>query len=77
MHYIQPSNLIQYHLYLLYLDPGNGSLILQLVLGALLAIGLTIRIFWSKIKGWFVHKPPETSQIDQDSPTIEKIDDGK
>lgn len=69
--------LFQNHLFLLYLDPGNGSLILQLILGALLAIGLTVRIFWSRIKVWFVHKPPEPIQSVSEDPNINKIDDSK
>jgi hypothetical protein len=33
-----------------YLNPGTGGLIVQLLLGALFAAGLTARIFWSRIK---------------------------
>ena len=33
-----------------YLNPGTGGLIIQLILGALFAIGLTVRVFWSRIK---------------------------
>jgi hypothetical protein len=33
-----------------YLNPGTGGLIIQLLLGALFAIGLTARILWSRIK---------------------------
>ena len=63
--------------YLLYLDPGSGSLILQLVLGALLAIGITIRIFWSKIKGWFIHKPAQPIDPPADDHTPPSIDQPK
>ena len=77
MHAIRTIALFQEHFYLLYLDPGNGSLILQLILGALLAIGLTVRIFWSRIKGWFAHKPPEAAQSVGDDPAAKKIDDIK
>ncbi len=74
MHNLASSHVILANYILLYLDPGNGSLILQLILGALLAIGLTIRIFWSKIKGWFVHKEPNPVPTDPADP---KIDDPK
>jgi len=34
----------------MYLDPGSGSVILQIILAAILGIGVTVRIFWKKIK---------------------------
>lgn len=51
---------------LIYLDPGTGSLVIQLVLGALLAVGLVVRIFWRKIKALFTGKKPETAEMTQD-----------
>lgn len=38
---------------LAYLDPGSGSLILQVILASLLAIAVGFRMFWRKIKGLF------------------------
>lgn len=38
---------------LAYLDPGTGSIILQVVLASLLAIAVGFRMFWRKIKGIF------------------------
>lgn len=38
---------------LLYLDPVSQGAILQAVLGALLAITLFVRAFWSKIKSLY------------------------
>lgn len=32
-----------------YLDPGSGSAILQGVLGALAALGLTLKLYWHRI----------------------------
>ena len=37
----------------MYLDPGFGSMVLQLVLAGLLGIGVFIRVFWKNIKGIF------------------------
>jgi hypothetical protein len=34
---------------LAYLDPGSGSMILQMILAALLGGGVLLRTFWSKI----------------------------
>ena len=33
-----------------YLDPGSGSLIIQSVIGALAAVGITMKLYWHKIK---------------------------
>lgn len=32
-----------------YLDPGSGSLIVQAIIGAVAAAGLTVKIFWHRI----------------------------
>jgi len=32
-----------------YLDPGSGSAILQGVLAAIVAVGLTVKLFWHRI----------------------------
>jgi hypothetical protein len=38
---------------ILYLDPGSGSFLLQLLLAALAGIGIAIGASWSKIKRLF------------------------
>ncbi len=38
---------------LAYLDPGSGSLLLQLALAALLGAAVLIRAFWKRIKAFF------------------------
>ncbi len=48
-----------------YLNPGTGGLIIQLVLGAVFAIGLTTRVFWSKIKQ--ILKPGHSNQTESTS----------
>jgi hypothetical protein len=37
----------------LYLDPGSGSILLQLLLAAILGLGVILRTQWSKIKSFF------------------------
>ena len=37
-----------------YLDPGTGSFLIQMILAALLGVSVTIRIYWGKIKTFFV-----------------------
>jgi len=33
-----------------YLDPGSGSIVLQMLVGALVGVGITIKVYWVKIK---------------------------
>jgi len=51
-----------------YLDPGSGSFILQILIAALLGIGVAFRASWSRIKGFFTRKKSEddTNGNDQD-----------
>lgn len=38
---------------MLYLDPGSGSFIIQMLLAGLLGIAVAIRIYWKKIVAFF------------------------
>ena len=33
-----------------YIDPGSGSIIIQMIIGALVGVGITVKVFWFKIK---------------------------
>jgi len=33
-----------------YLDPGTGSMLLQVILGGVAAIGVALKLFWYKIR---------------------------
>jgi len=33
-----------------YIDPGSGSLVIQLIIGALVGVGITIKLYWYKLK---------------------------
>jgi hypothetical protein len=33
-----------------YLDPGSGSMLLQALAGGIAAVGVTVRLFWQRIK---------------------------
>ena len=48
-----------------YLDPGSGSILIQLALAALLGLGVALRVSWGKIKGWFGIKS-KTDEDDDD-----------
>lgn len=39
-----------------YLDPGSGSIVIQAIIGALVGVGITLRVYWEKIKYTFSSK---------------------
>ena len=39
-----------------YLDPGSGSFIFQALVGAFLAVALTVKVFWRKIVSLVTHR---------------------
>jgi hypothetical protein len=47
----------------LYLDPGSGSFLLQILLAALLGGALAIKIYWKKIKALFTGKKENAENI--------------
>ena len=51
-----------------YLDPGSGSLIIQLAIAALLGLGVAIRASWGSIKKFFgVKQKPEDEDTDSEN----------
>jgi hypothetical protein len=39
-----------------YMDPGSGSFIIQMLLGATLGAAVAIKVFWRRIVGFFSRK---------------------
>ena len=33
-----------------YIDPGSGSLVFQMIIGALIGVGITCKVYWYNIK---------------------------
>ena len=52
-----------------YLDPGSGSVIIQIVIAALLGLGVAIRASWGSIKKYFGVKPKSEDE-DADSENV-------
>lgn len=40
-----------------YLDPGSGSLIFQTIVATLAGVAYGVRLYWSRIRGWFGGAP--------------------
>jgi hypothetical protein len=51
-----------------YLDPGSGSYILQIIIGTLIGAAFAIKMYWRKLKVFFV-RPffEETKKEDDDT----------
>lgn len=52
----------------LYLDPGSGSFLIQMLLALGLGAGVAIKMYWTKLKSLFTGKKdtPQTSPEAQD-----------
>lgn len=56
-----------------YLDPGSGSMLIQILLAALLGAGVAVKIFWRNIKAFFTGK--KASEGTTEDPTAVAEDD--
>ncbi len=53
-----------------YLDPGSGSILIQIAIAALLGLGVAIRASWSTIKKYFGIKSKSQDE-DTDSDDVQ------
>lgn len=37
-----------------YLDPGTGSFLFQIIIGAVVGAGFLLKVYWKKIAGFFI-----------------------
>ena len=49
-----------------YLDPGSGSLLIQIAIAVLLGLGVALRASWGNIKKLFSAKPKAEEDDDTD-----------
>ena len=40
-----------------YIDPGTAGMALQILIGAVAAVGVTLKLYWHKLAGLFKRKP--------------------
>ena len=50
------------HFFLLYIDPGSGSYILQMIIAAVLGVSFFFKNFWLTIKSFFTGKKSEKKE---------------
>lgn len=56
-----------------YLDPGTGSMLIQIVLAVLLGAGVAVKIFWRNIKAFFTGKKASDASV-EDPTAVEDND---
>ena len=39
-----------------YIDPGTGSMVIQVLIGNLVGLGIAIKVYWYKLKEKFMRK---------------------
>lgn len=50
-----------------YIDPGSGSAVISIIIGAFVAAGLAIKSFWYKITGFFSGSKSSSQDIDSNN----------
>ncbi len=50
-----------------YIDPGTGSFLIQGLIAAVVGIGLTLKLYWRKIKAALTGKPTQDEDSDSDA----------
>lgn len=49
-----------------YLDPGTGSMLLQVILGGIAAVGVAVKLYWHKLRAAFGVAKKEEPDEDAD-----------
>lgn len=47
-----------------YLDPGTGSMLLQVILGGVAAVGVALKLYWHRIKAALGRRKKEQAEDD-------------
>lgn len=57
---------------LAYLDAGTGSIIIQALIGAVVAVGVVIKVYWGKFTNLFKKSDKVSEEKTQDKQKTEK-----
>ena len=60
-----------------YLDPGSGSAILQGIIGALAAIGITLKLYWHRVLRFLGIRKASNIKEDERSSSAAHADDSQ
>jgi hypothetical protein len=58
-----------------YLDPGTGSYVFQVVAGALLGAAVALKVFWSRLWGFFTRRSNRQPRVSAQDKTSTLKDD--
>lgn len=50
---------------LAYIDPGTGSILIQGVIAAIAAIGVTLKLYWHRFIALFRRKPVDRTELER------------
>jgi hypothetical protein len=53
------------HFNFLYIDPGSGSYILQMIIAAALGVSFFFKNFWLQVKAFFTGKKPKKDKEEE------------
>jgi hypothetical protein len=53
---------LQMHIYLAYLDPGSGSMLIQAIAGGSAAVAVTGRIYWRRLLRFLRIRKPDDDE---------------
>ena len=59
------------HFFLIYIDPGSGSYILQMIIAAVLGVSFFFKNFWLNVKSFFTGKKNEKKEEKEEKDSIE------
>jgi hypothetical protein len=51
-----------------YVDPGTGSYVFQLLIGAFLGVTVALKLFWKRIWGFFTRRTTRRATSEQAAP---------
>lgn len=54
-----------------YLDPGTGSMLIQVILAVVLGAGVAVKIFWRNIKAFFTGKKASDTSIEDPTAVVD------
>jgi len=55
---------------LAYIDPGSGSMMLQVLAGGIAAAAVTLKVYWNRVLTFLrIRKPQEEQQVQTESGT--------
>jgi hypothetical protein len=46
-----------------YIDPGSGSVVIQMIIGALIGVGVTLKLYWERLKQKFTSKFSKSNDV--------------